>query len=687
MIPGIGSTARNGVDVNVFNGDWARLQLEFVISGQDTNSPTVNAFCVTPDSVVAGNSFTISYTVSDSGGSGLKQVELWRTSDPAGMVWPQPPNPIAVRSISDNGPVSGTFYDGSALPAGTYWYGLHVMDKAGNWNDEQNSNTGHLPGDFGPVMVAVQQPLPDLRGNTFDSQEPLTAGQTSNVTFSIDNNGSAAAGGFWVDFYVSADSTISTSDKYLGDYYLSGAPAGSCTLPLTKSLTLPGRNDAFWNSDGTYYIGMIVDSTGAVAESDETNNRNRGDGYDRDAVLITGTGNQAPVVNNQALGPVAENIPNGTVVGSVAASDPDAGQSLTYAITGGNTANAFAINATTGRVTVANSAALNFEAMPSFALTVQVTDNGTPALSDTGTVTINLTNVNESPTDIALSSNSVAENQPVGTTVGSLSTTDPDAGNTFTYDLVSGTGSTDNGAFTITGNSLRTAAVFDYEAKKSYSIRVRSTDQGGLWMEKQFTVNVTNANEAPTDIALSGNSVAENQPSGTAVGAFSTTDPDTGNTFTYSLVGGTGSADNGVFSIVGSTLKTVAVFDYETRTSYSIRVRSTDQGGLYTEKAFGISVTNVDDSPPMITSVRLNGVDGRSVSAVEPGGIGVQTIEVTFSEPVNFGVGAVTIQTFPAGATLIPASTSGSGTNKMTITFNLASVVDTWLKVRLNSSA
>ena len=44
---------------------------------------------------------------------------------------------------------------------------------------------------------------------------------------------------------------------------------------------------------------------------------------------------------------------------------------------------------------------------------------------------------------------------------------------------------------TVNGNTIQTAASFDYEAKSSYSVRVRSTDQGGLWTEKAFTVTVT----------------------------------------------------------------------------------------------------------------------------------------------------------------------------------------------------
>src|SRR5204863_10037583 len=118
---------------------------------------------------------------------------------------------------------------------------------------------------------------------------------------------------------------------------------------------------------------------------------------------------------------------------------------------------------------------------------------------------------NQAPTDVSLSNSSVDENQPSGTTVGTLSTTDPDLGDTHTYALVSGTGDTDNGSFTITGDTLTTNAVFDFETKSSYSIRVQTTDGGSLTFEKVFTISVNNVNEAPTDISLSNNDIDENQ--------------------------------------------------------------------------------------------------------------------------------------------------------------------------------
>ena len=106
--------------------------------------------------------------------------------------------------------------------------------------------------------------------------------------------------------------------------------------------------------------------------------------------------NTAPAIGDQSFH-VSENSAAGTVVGAVSATDQDAGQTLSYAITGGNASGAFAINSATGQITVANAATLNYEANSAFALTVTVTDSGSSTLSSSATITVNLTDVNEAP--------------------------------------------------------------------------------------------------------------------------------------------------------------------------------------------------------------------------------------------------------------------------------------------------
>lgn len=100
---------------------------------------------------------------------------------------------------------------------------------------------------------------------------------------------------------------------------------------------------------------------------------------------------------------------------------------------------------------------------------------------------------NQAPTDIELSSIEVGELQPVGTVVGSLSTTDPNDGDTHTYYLVEGDGDDDNGSFDISETNLITNEVFDRNQKDTYSVRVQVKDQYNLQYEEIFTISVIEA--------------------------------------------------------------------------------------------------------------------------------------------------------------------------------------------------
>ncbi len=76
--------------------------------------------------------------------------------------------------------------------------------------------------------------------------------------------------------------------------------------------------------------------------------------------------------------------------------------------------------------------------------------------------TITVTPVNDAPSDLSLTNSSVKEKLAIGTVVGLFGSVDIDSVNPFTYSLVSGDGSNDNARFTIVGNELRIAEVFDF---------------------------------------------------------------------------------------------------------------------------------------------------------------------------------------------------------------------------------
>ncbi len=98
----------------------------------------------------------------------------------------------------------------------------------------------------------------------------------------------------------------------------------------------------------------------------------------------------------------------------------------------------------------------------------------------------------------------------------------------------------------------------------------------------------------PTAIILSSLSVDENLSTGSLVGGLTATD-EPGSVITFALVSGVGSAENMDFRIVGSQLTTAVVFDFEKKSSYSIRIRATNQDGLSFEKAVTILVANRTD--------------------------------------------------------------------------------------------
>jgi hypothetical protein len=302
--------------------------------------------------------------------------------------------------------------------------------------------------------------------------------------------------------------------------------------------------------------------------------------------------NEAPTDLSLAGNTVAENAASGTLVSAVKVTDPTPGDKHTFTLTndaGGR------FEMVGDELRVKNGALLNYEAASLYVVTVKVTDAGGNSVSKD--FTISLTNVNEAPTDIGLVGTTVAENAANGTQVGSLSTTDPDTGETFKYALVDNAG----GRFDVQGGKIIVAngALLDFEGQKSHVIVVEVTDKGGtgLSFQKQFTISLTNENEAPTSVTLNGaGTVVENAPDNLVVGTLTGADPDGNNTLTFSLADDAG----GRFKIVGNQLQVAngKLLEFEgSQLEHTVTVRATDPGGLFVEKAFTFTVTNANEAP------------------------------------------------------------------------------------------
>jgi hypothetical protein len=98
------------------------------------------------------------------------------------------------------------------------------------------------------------------------------------------------------------------------------------------------------------------------------------------------------VVDGQTF-TIAENSANGTSVGTVQVDQTAPAQSLTFSISAGNDANTFLIDPNTGEISIADSVPLDFETTPEFQLEVTAYLTSDPSVTDTSTVTIQLSDV------------------------------------------------------------------------------------------------------------------------------------------------------------------------------------------------------------------------------------------------------------------------------------------------------
>ena len=149
------------------------------------------------------------------------------------------------------------------------------------------------------------------------------------------------------------------------------------------------------------------------------------------------------------------------------------------------------------------------------------------------------------------------------------------------------------------------------------SLSFAATSNNNYWAIDDIGYTVVNV--APSDLALSATTVADGAASGSEVGTMSCTDAEDGATHTYTLAAG--GTDNGSFTITGTSLKTAFVANAGTKSSYAIKLRVTDSGGLYVEKDFTIAVRSIygiDNSYDNITRVVFNTLD--NTTGAEAGG-------------------------------------------------------------------
>jgi gliding motility-associated-like protein len=161
----------------------------------------------------------------------------------------------------------------------------------------------------------------------------------------------------------------------------------------------------------------------------------------------------------------------------------------------------------------------------------------------------------------------------------------------------------------LNGLSEQSLQLFAFNADKWYrqaTVNDLTNNSLSANMTKLALAEISSATFMP-NLILTASSIAENSPIGSKVITLAGTNENLAEEeFTYSLVSGTGSADNASFIINNSEVQTNTALDFETKKSYSVRLRVTDAYGRFDEKVLTISINDVNEVPTLIAATKLN---------------------------------------------------------------------------------
>lgn len=352
--------------------------------------------------------------------------------------------------------------------------------------------------------------------------------------------------------------------------------------PVTRTLSgTPLNNDV-----GTLNVAVTATDLGGLSATDTV------------ALTIQNVNDAPTVANPLADQTTQEDTPFSFVVPTNTFADQDAihGDTLTYSasLAGGGSLPTWLTFTPTTRTF--SGTPLNGD-VGSLGLTVTATDSGN--LSASTGVTLTVQNVNDAPmVATPLADQTVQEGSPLNIIVPENTFADEDVGAVLTYS-----------ASLADGTALPTWLSFDATTRTftgtpddaqigSLDLRVTATDSGNLSASDEFSLIVTNINEAPTVAApLADQQATEDVPFSLVVPTGNFADVDPGDSLTYSatLAG-------------GATLPTWLNFNPTTQTLsgaplngdvgiLNIDVTATDLGGLSATDTFALTIQNVNDAP------------------------------------------------------------------------------------------
>ncbi len=201
------------------------------------------------------------------------------------------------------------------------------------------------------------------------------------------------------------------------------------------------------------------------------NNASGSSAFESSNFETDGEENIAPTGINLSNRSIDENIATGTFVGKLTTTDANTVESFTYTFVGtGNDNSSFSIK----EDSLFTSGSFNFETKSTYQIEIRTTDSG--GLTYIGSLEITIRDINDAPTNLSLSNNETVAYSAIGTTIGTLSASDEDAGDSQTYSIDTG-----GDAFEIDGNTLKNSVIFTNEEDSTVTLTLRATDSKGAF--------------------------------------------------------------------------------------------------------------------------------------------------------------------------------------------------------------
>uniref|UniRef100_A0A8C5TKI6 FAT atypical cadherin 4 n=1 Tax=Malurus cyaneus samueli TaxID=2593467 RepID=A0A8C5TKI6_9PASS len=313
---------------------------------------------------------------------------------------------------------------------------------------------------------------------------------------------------------------------------------------------------------------------------------------------------------------ISELAANLTQVLRVSASDVDEGVNglIHYSVIKGNEENQFAIDSSTGQVTLVGK--LDHEATASYSLVIQAVDSGAVSLSSTCMLSIDVLDENDNSPSFPKSTLlvDVLENMRVGELVSSVTATDSDSGDNadLHYSI---TGTNNHGTFSISPNtgSIFLAKKLDFETQSLYKLNITAKDQGRPPRSSTMSVviHVRDFNDNPPHFPPGDifKSIVENVPVGSSVISVTAQDPDAdiNGQLTYAIIQQMPRGNHFRIDEVRGTIFTNAEIDREFANLFELTVKATDQAVPVESRRFALKnvtilVTDQNDNVPVFVS-------------------------------------------------------------------------------------